>query len=209
MRVTGSILSGRTAAFLFAASLLLSGYSVCLNPVLAGDDRSYRSYRAGEKALRSGEYEKAAKFYTDLLAIDERDINAHLGAAFAYFKLQNYSNCYDHAREALKIDENNARAHALSGLALLRSGFLNNAVPEFIQAIKLNPKEALAFGGLAEVDYYENPAKESRLKSGYASTLDPNEPDYLVTFARASSRMELFEEAADAYERFLQIAPKT
>jgi tetratricopeptide (TPR) repeat protein len=198
--------AARVALLGVAVSLLLAAYGPRLKPALASGERQYR---VGEKALRSGDYQKAAKFFTDLIGSDERDVNAHLGAAFAYFKLQNYSSCYDHAREALKIDENNARAHALAGLALLRSGFLSTAVPEFIQAIRLNPKEALAFGGLAEIDYYENRAKESRLKSSYASTLDQNEPDFLVTFARASSRLELFEDAADAYERFLQIAPKT
>src|SRR5262249_10449421 len=175
-------------------------------PAFAFGDRQHRE---GEKAMRAGEYEKAAKVFVDLITGDEHDIAARLGASFAYFKLQNYSLCYDYARDVLKVDDNNARAHALAGLALLRSGFLVNATTEFIKAIRLNPKEALAFGGLGEVDYYENRAKESRIKANYAAILDPTEPDFLITFARASSRMELFADAADAYERFLQIAPKT
>ena len=39
--------------------------------------------------------------------------------------------------------------------------------------------------------------------------LDPEEPDYLVTYARASSRVEDFKEAADAYELFLEISPQS
>jgi predicted aspartyl protease len=42
-----------------------------------------------------------------------------------------------------------------------------------------------------------------------AFALDADEPDYLITYARASSRVELFKDAADAYERFLEIAPET
>lgn len=64
-----------------------------------------------------------------------------------------------------------------------------------------------AYGGAAELDYYEGRVTESRRKSIYAHQLDPDEPDYLITYARASSRSEDFKEAADAYELFLQVAP--
>ncbi len=116
---------------------------------------------------------------------------------------------FGHATEALKLDINNARAHALAGIALLRSGFVRPAVLELQQSINLNPKEALAFGGAAEVDYFEGRAKESLAKAIYAHRLDPDEPDYIMTYARASSRVEDFKEAADAYELFLQVAPES
>src|SRR5262249_35526999 len=35
------------------------------------------------------------------------------------------------------------------------------------------------------------------------------EPDYYVALARACSRLEYYNEAADAYQRFLEVAPKT
>ena len=98
---------------------------------------------------------------------------------------------------------------ALAGVALLRSGYIRPAVVELQASLNLDAKEALAYGGAAEVDYYEGRVKESRQKSFYAHNLDPDEPDYLVIYARASSRAEDFKEAADAYEMYLQIAPET
>jgi predicted aspartyl protease len=170
---------------------------------------SVADHREGERAIRKGEYEKAAKFFLDLVEKDPQDIRARLGASFAYLKLQNYRLCYEQASEVLKLDEKNSRAHALAGLALLRSGYLRNAVQEFVRAVQLNQREPLAFGGLAEIDYYENRPKDARDKAYYAFSLDPSEGDYLITFARASARIEKFSDAADAYERFLQVAPKT
>jgi len=173
------------------------------------NEKDERLYKAGKQAMRDGEYQKAVKAFLELVDADPSDIRASLGAAQAYFKLQDYNLSFDRAAAVLKLDDNNASAHALSGMALLRSGFLDHAVAEFGQALRINPKEALAWGGLAEIDYYTNRTKESRLKALYAMQLDSRESDYLVTYARAASRLELFNEAADAYERFLRVAPRT
>src|SRR5262249_12322645 len=82
------------------------------------------------------------------------------------------------------------------------------ASDQLLAAVGLDPKEALAYGGAAEIDYSEGRLSASRQKSLHAHTLDPDEPDFLFTYARASSRAEEFKEAADAYELFLAIAPK-
>ena len=169
----------------------------------AGD----RLDRDARKAIRAGKYEDAIRIYLGVIESDPRDSRARLGASFAYLKMQSYPPCFQHAKEVLSIDANNARAHALAGLSLLRSGFIRAAVGELQQALDLDPKEALAYGGAAEIDYYEGRPKESRTKAYYAHNLDPEEPDYLVTYARSSSRVEDFKEAADAYELFLEISP--
>lgn len=165
--------------------------------------------RDARKALRGGRYDDALKIYNLLFESDPRDIQARLGASFAYLKNANYLLSFEQANEAINLDHNNARAHALSGISLLRSGFIRAAVGELQQAIALDPKEALAYGGAAEIDYYEGRTKESRERAYYAHRLDPDEPDYLVTYARASSRLEDFKEAADAYQMFLEVAPLT
>lgn len=163
--------------------------------------------RDARKAMRGGKYEDALKVYLGMVEADARDSRARLGASFAYLKMQIYPSCFQQAKEVLSIDANNARAHALAGVSLLRSGFVRAAVGELQQAVDLDPKEALAYGGAAEIDYYEGRPKESRTKAYYAHNLDPEEPDYLVTYARSSSRLEDFKEAADAYELFLEISP--
>ena len=163
--------------------------------------------RDARKAIRGGKYEDALKIYLMMIEADSRDNRARLGASFAYLKMQNYPPCFQQAKEVLSIDANNARAHALAGLSLLRSGFIRASVGELQQALDLDPKEALAYGGAAEIDYYEGRPKDARSKAYYAHNLDPEEPDYLVTYARASSRVEDFKEAADAYELFLEISP--
>lgn len=168
-----------------------------------------RLNRDAKKSMRAGRYQEALDIYRTLLEADSADVQARLGASFAHFKLAEYVNGFEQAMEVLKADPNNARAHALTGLTLLRSGVLGGAVLELQRAINLDGKEALAYGGAAEIDYYEGRPKEARVKAYYAHHLDPEEPDYLITYARASSRVEDFKEAADAYQLYLEVAPIT
>jgi tetratricopeptide (TPR) repeat protein len=165
--------------------------------------------REAKKAMRQGKYNSALEIYLRLIETDAPDTRARLGASFAYLKMQNYAPSFQQAKEVLSVDANNARAHALAGVSLLRSGFVRAAVSELRQSLDIDPKEALAYGGAAEIDYYEGRPKEARSKAYYAHNLDPDEPDYLVTYARASSRVEDFKEAADAYELFLEISPQS
>lgn len=202
----------RAAAFGLATALPLMIAASCLPSSRASctliEDGSKRvNHRDARKAMRAGKYREAARIFEALVAVDAIDLKARLGASFAYLKLLDYARSLEAASDVLKADPANARAHALVGIALLRSGYIKQAKAELQSSLVLDSSEALAYGGAAEVDYYEGRIAESRRKSIYANKLDPNEPDYLITYARASSRAEDFKEAADAYELFLQIAP--
>src|SRR6185503_2698159 len=124
--------------------------------------------RQAQKAIRSGKYEDALKIYLEMIDASPQDITPRLGASFAYLKMQNYLRCFEQAAEAININKDNARAHALSGISLLRSGFVRGAIAELQQSLNLDPREALAYGGAAEIDYYEGRPKESRTKAYYA-----------------------------------------
>jgi predicted aspartyl protease/Tfp pilus assembly protein PilF len=187
----------------------LAPASLAQTAALQSQSEREQAHRDARKVMRKGDYEQAVNLYKDLITRDEKDIQAHLGAAYGYMKLMSYGHCFDQASLALKLDANNARAHALAGTALLHSGFLQAAVPELTEALRLDAKEALAYGSASELDYFEGRVNEARAKALYAIRLDPNEPDYIMTYARASSRAEDYKEAADAYELFLQTAPET
>ena len=69
--------------------------------------------------------------------------------------------------------------------------------------------EALAIAGLAMVDLYENRLPLALPALRKAANMDPEEPDYVFALGQAAARSEKYKEAADAYERFLVVAPKT
>jgi predicted aspartyl protease/Flp pilus assembly protein TadD len=190
----------------------LAVMGVCL--VLAGafiaaplDNEKTRSKAL--KALRAGDFEKAEKIYRDLLAKDEKDLDARLGLSHALLKERRFQDSFDHAARAIASDPLSARAHALLGSVVLATGDFRLSIEEFRTAISLNPDEALAIAGLAMIDYYENRTSSCVAGLHRAISIDPDEPDYFFDLGQAAARLKRYKEAANAYERFLVIAPRT
>jgi len=195
----------KLAAFSVAAFMLF-----CL--LIAAPSRGQASTREqsrGQKALRKGDYPTAEKIFRDLVTKDPRDSQARLGLSFALLKQRNLQGAYDNAARVLMVEPLSARAHALLGASILGAGEFRLSVEEFRTALSLDEKEALAVAGLAMVDFYENRLPLCLAGLRKAVGLDPDEPDYVFNLGQAAARNERYREAADAYERFLMIAPKT
>jgi Flp pilus assembly protein TadD/predicted aspartyl protease len=186
----------------------LAGICICLAlsaSALAGDGKSRQ--RAAE-AMKVGDYATAEKHFREALEKDSHDQEARLGLSFALLKQRMLQDAYDHAARAILADPLSARAHALLGSAILASGDFRTSVEEFRTALTLQENEALAICGLAMIDFYENRLEAAIKGLRRATSLDPAEPDYVFDLGQAAARNERYKEAADAYERFLVIAPK-
>ena len=199
--------SSRTFAVVLLAATLLCLTLIRPVAVKAAENEKLRAN--AQRALRAGDFERAEQLYRELLAKNEKDADARLGLSQALLKQRRLQDSFDHAARVLSIDPLSARAHALLGAAVLASGDFRLSVEEFRTALTLNDDEAIAIAGLAMVDYYEN--RTARCVAGLrrAAYIDPNEPDYVFNLGQAAARMERYKEAANAYERFLAIAPRT
>ena len=187
----------------------LAAITICLAvpvPAMAVFDKA--SSRA-ERALRDGDYAQAEQIYREMLSKNAHNNDARLGLSLALLKQRNIQDAYDHAARVLATDPLSARAHALLGSAILAAGGFRESVEEFRTALSLNEDEAMAIAGLAMIDFYENRSGPALRGLQRAAALVPNEPDYVFNLGQAAARTERYKEAADAYERFLAIAPKT
>ena len=191
---------------------ILITFALCLtltqNTSAASLDNKKTRNRA-EKAIREGEFEVAEKILRELLNKDSQDSIARLGLSLVLLKQRRLQDAYDHAARVILIDPLSARAHALLGQAVLASGNFRESVEEFRTALSFDENEALAVAGLAMVDFYENRTDLCLRGLRRAVNLNPTEPDFIFHLGQAAARNEMYKEAADAYERFLAIAPKT
>jgi predicted aspartyl protease/tetratricopeptide (TPR) repeat protein len=200
-------------SFLRMAAFSVAAFVLCFALVGAGSTAAgfadKKAYSKGYKALRKGDHALAEKIFRDLLGKDAHDVEARLGLSFTLLKQRNLQGAYDNAARVIMLNPLSARAHALLGASILGAGEFRLSVEEFRTALALNENEALAVAGLAMVDFYENrlPLALPRLRR--AVSLDPDEPDFVFNLGQAAARSEKYKEAADSYERFLLIAPKT
>lgn len=185
---------------------LLIVISILAAPAFAD---SKKDHQKAQRQLRSGDYEKAEQLYRDILKKDDRDNLARLGLSKALLKQRRLQDSFDHAARVIAIDPLSARAHALMGSAILATGDFRLSIEEFRTSLTLDPGDAMAIAGLAMVDFYENRTTDALLKLRRAVSIDGDEPDYLFSLGQAAARTEKYKEAADAYERFLVVAPRT
>jgi tetratricopeptide (TPR) repeat protein len=196
----------RTAAFCVAAFVLCFALGGASHPVAATDKKAYNK---GYRALRKGDFQQAEKIFRELLNKDAHDNEARLGLSFTQLKQRSLQAAYDNAARVIMQDPLSARAHALLGAAILGAGEFSLSVEEFRTALSINGEEALAVAGLAMVDFYENRMQSALAGLRKATNMDPDEPDFVFNLGQAAARSEKYKEAADAYEKFLMIAPKT
>src|SRR5215468_5826401 len=182
--------------------------AVLLSTFALAETRGKSLKRAADE-IRKANYIEAEKIYRRLLDNDQTDKEARLGLSFALIKQIKLQEAYENAAQVIAADPLNARGFALLGTALLRSGEFRNSVEALYTAIKFNNKEALAIAGLSEIEYFEHRTRNSYEGLKKAISIDPMEPDYYLSLARACSRLEYYTEAADAYQRFLDVTPKT
>lgn len=187
--------------------ITLLGMLVCINSALA--ESRGKALKRAAKEIRQGNFAEAEKTYRELLAKKTDDKEARLGLSFVLLKQFRMIEAYEEAAQVLTAEPLSARAHSLMGTALLRSGEFRNSVEALRTALQLDNREALALAGLSEIAYFENQSKYAYEGLKRAIQIEPDEPDYYVSLARACSRIELYSEAADAYQQFLNVAPKT
>jgi tetratricopeptide (TPR) repeat protein/predicted aspartyl protease len=197
----------RMAAFSVAAFVLCFSLTGATN--IASGFADKKAYNKGYKAIKKGDYPEAEKIFRDLLGKDAKDVEARLGLSFALLKQRNIRDAYDHAARVILTNPLSARAHALLGASILAAGEFRLSVEEFKTALTLDPNEALAVAGLAMVDFYENRLSLAIPALRRAVNMSPDEPDFIFHLGQACARSEKYREAADAYERFLAVAPKT
>src|ERR1700754_396500 len=197
----------RMAAFTVAAFVFCVALTGATQHAAGSADK--KAYSKGYRAVRKGDYAQAEKIFRELLNKDAHDNEARLGLSFALLKQRKLQGAYDNAARVIMLDPLSARGHALLGTAILGAGEFRLSVEEFRTALALNQNEALAVAGLAMVDFYENRLDKAINGLRRAASIDSDEPDYVFSLGQAAARSEKYREAADAYERFLIIAPKT
>ncbi len=192
---------GVVAAFVFSLGPHATASAATLS------DKKARN--RAEKALRDGDFDLAEKSFREILSKNVQDQDARLGLSLTLLKQRRLQDAYDQAARVILANPLSARGHALLGHAILASGNFRDSIEEFRTALIIKDDDSLAVAGLAMVDFYENRLEPCLRGLRRAVSMSPDEPDFIFNLGQAAARSEMYKEAADAYERFLIIAPKT
>lgn len=168
-----------------------------------------RSLKEATKLTRAGKLPESEALLRRSVALDPSRSAAKVELAYVLTKQRRLGEAYELVFPVAKAEPKNARAFAVLGATLLTGGHFRDARTLFFNAIKLNPKEDLAWAGYGMLDFYENQIFASMQNLQEAVYYEPNEPDYLFALAQVSARAERYTAAADAYNDFLAVSSNT
>src|SRR6516225_7010680 len=175
------------------------------------EDQLERSFRAGQEAMKRGQFARAAEQFKKVLAIDPTLVEAEINLGLAYQSLFEYDLAVRHLAKALHERPNLLGPTVILGMDYLKLGSPEKAIPFLERALKLDPsnrdaRQALASSYLAQEDF-RSAAEEFRQLA--ASNSDKGEAwfhlghEYLDLSARLAFRgARLYKESAWGH-RFL------
>ena len=190
------------------ALILLSLFATAIR---AGNDELPlgKARKAAAKAMRAGDFDQAIQTWQEIVRREPDKIENRLALSYAFYKQKRLVDSYKEAMNALELDRNNARGRSLVGAVYLAAGRIDEARDILHAAITLNPDDALGLSNSALIDFYENRSKIGLTKLRRATFLEANEPDFVYALAQIAAHTENYKESADAYAKFLRIAPAT
>ncbi len=125
-----------------------------------------QSFRAGQQALKQGDFAHAAEDFKKVLALDPSLVEAEVNLGLAYQSLFEYDLAVRHLAKALRKRPNLLGPTVIVGMDYLKLGSPERAIPFLQHALKLDPsnrdaRQALASSYLGQQDF-RNAAEEFR-----------------------------------------------
>jgi tetratricopeptide (TPR) repeat protein len=194
-------------AFLLAAFAPV--YTTAADDVQQLEEDTRQLVKKAGKLTKKGNLPEAEKILRGVLERYPQHSAAKVNLAYLLLKQRKLVEAYDLSLAVAKAEPKNSFAFAVLGTTLLNAGNFKEANALLITAATLNKREALAWAGFGMLDFYENRITDSMDNLRAAVYFDPDEPDFIFTLAQVSARAEKYREAADAYNRFLQVSPQT
>jgi cytochrome c-type biogenesis protein CcmH/NrfG len=182
--------------------------SVALKPTT--DEAELLFQQAEEAREKGGGAEKAAELYRQALKLRPRFAAAHAGLARALLARDDYDGALEQVEEARRDRPAYAEASVVEGRALREMADHEGALEAFARALResrgFNP-EAHTGVGLVHEDKGRHEEAVAAFRKA-AAQLSDTEPVLYELMGRNFEKLERWKEAADAYDKYLQLAPE-
>lgn len=177
----------------------------------SSEDQLEVFFRAGQEALRHGEFVRAVEQFKKALALDPTLVEAEVNLGLAYQSLFEYDLAVRHLSKALSERPNLLGPTVIVGVDYLKLGSPEKALPFLLQALKLDPSNREARQALASCYLGQENFRSAAEEFRQIAVLDPDKSEawfklgheYLDLSARLAYRgAHLYRESAWGH-RFL------
>ena len=140
--------------------------------------RGYTHMQMGDRSKASEDFERAAKLFTDgrdyqkaavsytnLIALNDRDLDSYLNRGICYLKLREYQKSIQDLKKTVELNSDFFSGHLNLGQAYYKAGEYKLSIEAYKRARKLNSKNQLVFVGLTKA--YFAKGDKSKAKKSY------------------------------------------
>ena len=136
-----------------------------------------------EQELFAARFQEAARLYQEVLAHNSAEFRAFPGLVRALIEGHRSKEAYQAAERALQAAPETAAAKTAAGLAAYRQADISKAQNLFLAALKLDPRDAAALHGLANVNRAVSRFQSARVLDLDAYKIRPDDPALIVAYA--------------------------
>jgi TolB-like protein/Flp pilus assembly protein TadD len=157
----------------------------------------------------SDAFPKAEAAARKALELDNSLAEAHVSLGYSQLVYErNFPEARKEFEKALQLRPGYATAHQFYGYYLTTMGQLEDAIAERKKAVALDPINPLMNSALAEAYYHARRFEVTIEESHKALELDPAYGVALVNIGRAYEQMGMYQQARDAFQTILKLAPE-
>jgi tetratricopeptide (TPR) repeat protein len=198
----------KAAFFLLAFSALVPGFATGQS---SAQEEVELSFRAGQAALRQGDFARATEEFKKVLTLDPSLLEAEVNLGLSYQGLLQYDAAVRYLDKALRERPNLLGLNVVAGMDYLKLGSPEKARPFLERALKLDPSNRDAHEAMALYHLSQENFRGAAVEFRQIATLDPDKAEsgfklgheYLDLAARLAYRgARLYRESAWGH-RFL------
>lgn len=134
-------------------------------------------FRAGQQALKDGEFVRATEEFNKVLAQDPTLLEAEVNLGLAYHSLSQYELAVRHLTRVLRQRPNLLGPNLIVGMDYLKLGAPVKAAPFLQQALKLDPSNREARRALASSYLGQGDFRHAGEEFRQLAVLDPDKPE--------------------------------
>jgi Flp pilus assembly protein TadD len=120
--------------------------------------------RSAEGFEKNGDYRNAALSYSNLLSLNDQDLESLLGRGICYLRLGEYQSSISDLEKAIRLNKASFSGHLSLGEAYHRTGDFKRSIDSYKRAEKINSDDYQVFMGLTKA-YYAKGDKSKAKKS--------------------------------------------
>jgi Flp pilus assembly protein TadD len=176
----------------------------------AQDDPAAQLQLAAEH-FDGARYREAVDAYDAAIRGADRDLaqRARKGKIRAALRIAEFELARVEAETLVNDAPNDAEAHTLLGDAMWSNGLFDESDAAYRQATMLAPDSSRARFGVARSMASRNMLEEALKEALPIAAIAPEDPEVHALIGLIFERLNRFEEAADAYDRYIALLPMT